>query len=80
MRVTIIADENRINVEGFSHDVDCSSLEGVHVVQWYGDHGELEYWNGLGSKTLRTNTHFEDFEPFQFLLDAWEIEAKKNVA
>jgi hypothetical protein len=50
MRVTIIVEENRVNVEGQSETVDCSSLmaEDVHAVQWYGTSGEVEYFNAPG--------------------------------
>lgn len=77
MRVTIIAEENRVNVEGFSETVDCSSLmPDVHVVQWYGEYGEIEYWNGIGSKAIRMPTKFDDLSPFQYLVDAWEVAAR----
>lgn len=80
MQVTIIPGENRVSVEGMSETVDCSSYEDISVVQWYGDHGEIEWWNGLGVKRLRTNTIIDDISPFQPLIDAWEVEARKDVA
>lgn len=81
MRITAIIEENRVNVEGFSHTVDCSALmPDIHVIQWYGDHGEIEYHNGIGATTLRMPTKIDDFSPFQFLVDAWEVEAKKDAA
>lgn len=79
MRVTIIPVENRVSVEGMSEAVDCFSYEDINAVQWYGDHGEIEYWNGLGAKKLRANTVIDDFTPFQHLIDLWEIEAKKKI-
>jgi hypothetical protein len=43
MRVVIIAEENRVSVEGQSETVDLSTLdEDIHVVQWYGTVGEVE--------------------------------------
>lgn len=80
MRVVIFPGENRVSVEGMSESVDCSSYEDINVVQWYGDHGEIEYWNGLGAKKIRMNTTIDDFSPFQHLVDAWELEAQNNVA
>lgn len=78
MRVTIIVEENRVNVEGFSHTVDCSQLstEGIHVVQWYGSAGEIEYWNAPGATNIKGNVAIEDFSPYQKFVDAWEVEAK----
>lgn len=80
MRVTIVPAENRVSVQGMSETVDCSSYDDISVVQWYGDHGEIEWWNGLGAENLRINTAIDDISPFQHLIDAWEVEAKKNVA
>ncbi|WP_439366040.1 hypothetical protein ACNJYD_08960 [Bradyrhizobium sp. DASA03005] len=79
MRVTIIPLENRIIVEGFSEAVDCSSLDpAIHVVHWYGEHGEIEFVNTAG--TVKANETITDFAAYQHLVDAWELEAQKNVA
>ncbi len=82
MRVTIIPSDNRVSVEGISETIDCSSVlemcADINVIQWYGDHGEIEYWNGPGSR-IKMNTAFDDFEIFQHLVDAWEVEAQKPV-
>lgn len=75
MRVTIIIEENRVSVEGMSETVDCSSYEDLHVVQWYGAFGEIEYFNAPGAQP-KSNTQIDDFAPFQHLVDAWEIMAK----
>lgn len=80
MRVTIIVEENRVNVEGFSETVDCSALytSGVHVIQWYGAQGEVEYWNPPGQITgIKAPQAITDFSPYQKYVDAWEVEAQK---
>jgi hypothetical protein len=69
-----------VNVEGASENVDCSSLGDIHAIQWYGTHGEIEYFNPPGKMFgLKGPTHFDDFEPFQYLVDAWEVEAQKLI-
>jgi hypothetical protein len=79
MRVTIIVEENRVNVEGQSETVDCSSLADVHVVQWYGSFGEIEYFNAPGGAgVLKDNEHITDFTTYQKFVDAWTVEAKKE--
>lgn len=83
MRVTIIPDENRVNVEGFSETVDCSSVfkidPDIHVVQWYSDHGEIEYFNPPGKMFgVKVNKAITDFAPFQSLVDAWEVAARAS--
>jgi hypothetical protein len=77
MRVTIIVEENRVNVEGKSETVDCSALyaKDVHVIQWYDTSGEIEYFNAPGATTIKGNVAITDFTPYQPLLDVWEVAA-----
>lgn len=42
-RITIVVPDNLVIVDGVSHAIDCSSLAGVHALQWYGTHGDVEY-------------------------------------
>jgi len=79
MRVTIIVEENRVNVEGQSETVDCTALyaEDVHVIQWSGTSGEVEYFNIPGATTLKGNVAITDFALYQKFVDAWTVEAKK---
>lgn len=78
MRVTVIAEDNIVLVEGFGQPVDLTELydSGIHAIQWYGTFGEVEYYNGPGVTNIRGNTHFDDFSPFQYLVDAWEVAAR----
>jgi hypothetical protein len=79
MRVIIIAEENRVSIEGQSETVDLSTLdEDIYVVQWYGTFGEIEYFNAPGAK-VKANKPIDDFSPFQKFVDAWTVEAKKLV-
>lgn len=43
MRVAIVVPDDLVVVDGVSHTVDCSALTGVHAVQWYDTHGDVEY-------------------------------------
>ena len=69
MRVTIIAEENRVNVEGQSESVDCTALyaDNVHVIQWYGTEGEIEYFTPRGSP-IKGNEAITDFAPYTWML------------
>lgn len=79
MRVTIVAEENRVNVEGFSHEVDCSDLGSVHVIQWHGTFGEIEYWHPPGQREVRSNTQFTEYdEVVKPYVDAWEVAARAS--
>jgi hypothetical protein len=72
MRVTIIAEENRVNVEGQSKTVDLSTLaEDIHVVQWYGTVGEVEFKTDYVENTRKHNERITDFAPYQKFVDAW---------
>lgn len=78
MRVVIIQEDNRVSVEGFSETVDLSTLdEGIHVVQWYGTVGEIEYKHDYVANTKAPNVRITDFTPYQKYVDAWMVEAQK---
>lgn len=81
MRVTIIADDSVVSVEGFAETVDLSALdEDIHAVQWYDTVGEIEYKQDYIKGTRKANERIEDFAPFQQFVDAWQVEAQKDVA
>jgi hypothetical protein len=78
MRVVIIAEDNRVSVEGFSETVDLSTLdEDIHVVQWYGTVGEVEFKHDYIANTKAPNVRITDFAPYQKYVDAWMVEAQK---
>jgi hypothetical protein len=80
MRVTIIAEENRVNVEGQSETVDLSTLDqAIHVVQWYGTVGEVEYIYDFVANTKKANERISSFADYQKFVDAWEVAAKLPV-
>ena len=78
MRVIIIAEDSRVSVEGQSEIVDLSTLdEEIHVVQWYGTVGEVEYKNDYVANTKKMNDRITDLTPYQKFVDAWTVEAQK---
>lgn len=80
MRVTIIASDSTVYVEGQAEKVDCSSLdEEIHAIQWYDGRGEIEYKMDYVNNTQRMNFTIVDFSPYQHLVDLWMIEAQKEI-
>jgi hypothetical protein len=78
MRVVIVAEDSRVSVEGQSEKVDLSTLdEDIHVIQWYGTVGEVEYKNDYVANTKKRNDRITDFAPYQKYVDAWMVEAQK---
>jgi hypothetical protein len=78
MRVVIVAEDSRVSVEGQSEKVDLSTLdEDIHVVQWYGTVGEVEYKHNYIKNTKAPNVRITDFTPYQKYVDAWMVEAQK---
>jgi len=82
--VTIIRPDNYVladTPEGVQEArlVDCSSLPPeVSVVQWFGDHGWIEYVNdisqfGKPDFVFRANEPITDFEQYQPYLAAWAM-------
>lgn len=76
MRVTIIHD-NTVVVDGVAFGVDTSALPAaVHVVQWDGARGEIEYGmtvcDHCGVRSKKGNETFFNFTPYQPYVDAWQ--------
>lgn len=86
MRLTIISDDGAVGVDGeFFSELDLSALDpAIHAIQWYGEHGEVEFKtrfeNGVFVKP--ENQVITDVSPYQFAIDAWHaaIDAKINAA
>lgn len=80
MRVSVIRDENTVNVDGVKVSVDCSKLDAeIHAVQWYGGRGEIEFAPHFSDEgwTKRPNQVFTSMEPYQYLVDAHSVEAAR---
>ena len=64
MRVTIIADDAAVYVDGVAlGPIDLTGLSSdIHAVQWYDTHGEIELRSGQ-------NELISDFSPFHVFVD-----------
>ena len=82
MHIAIHVEPNQVFIEGRFNDVDCTELaaQDIHAVQWYDDHGEVEFKSEYLPDEKREhrepNQHITDFTPYQPYVDAW-IEQEK---
>jgi len=77
MRVTIIVPDDMVIVDGRPIPVDCSELnQNIRVVQWYDDHGEIEFDNAPG-RNFRRNGRINDLSDFKSIVDTWQALADK---
>ena len=75
MRVTIIPTEHRVNVDGISMSVDCSSLPSdIHAIQWYETMGWIEYKKtGIKRTAIGSTPHKQitSIDEYHGLLQEW---------
>ncbi len=70
MRVTIIADDGKVGVDGVFRSVNLSALDAnIHAVQWDGTVGHIEF------KDRSPNEVIDDFAAFQSFVAAWTAAA-----
>lgn len=88
MRITIVADDNLVIVDGVSaYGVDLSGLDPtVHAVQWDGARGDIEYRSDPDTGDRKMNFCIVDETPYLIYVDrynarlsqlATEAEAKR---
>jgi hypothetical protein len=78
MRATIIVSDNMVSVDdrGF-YPVDCAALaaEGKSAVQWYGEHGEVEFVTTVDPEkkifVRAPNELIDDVEPYEPYFEEW---------
>lgn len=75
MRLVITDQENnmmQVGIDGvFYENLNGSQLaEDIHAVQWYGDHGEVEYKDPATGK-MTHNEEITSISEFQFAVNAW---------
>ncbi len=69
MKVTIIKSENKVVIDGETRPVDLSALNaGIHVIQFDGVRGEIEWKQGMQGDNARFITNLD---PYQSYLDEW---------
>jgi hypothetical protein len=84
MRLTIVADDNAVGVDGeFFSGLDLAQLNSsIHAVQWYGEYGEVEYKTSFENDALvkPANVLISDVAPYQFAVDAWNTAKAQAIA
>ena len=64
-KVTIIADDGKVGVDGVFRQVSLAGLDpDIHAVQWDGTAGEIEYRRGT-NKANEIITQFNQFAAFE---------------
>lgn len=77
MRMSIIKNGGVVVIDGEPmFGIDMSSLPpDFHALQWYGEHGNIEYFDPLVGQ--HSNENITDVSPYQSFISAWN--EKKNV-
>lgn len=70
MKVSIIPEDSMVIIDGVAKSgIDLSSIDpSYHAIQWYGDRGEIEVYDG---HTPIENRPITSLDEFQFAIDAW---------
>lgn len=78
MKLVIVADDKRVCIDELCFDnLDVSSLDtSIHAIQWNGEWGEIEYKSVFadGQITKPQNQVITDVTPYQWAVDAWNVE------
>lgn len=78
MRVSIIKDNNTVNVDGEAYAVDCTGLPvDFHALQWDGTSGEIEYrmvvCSHCSTRSKKPNVFINDMTSYLPYVDAWTV-------
>lgn len=72
MQLTIIVPDNTIIIDGRALPIDCSTLDpNIRIVQWYDDHGEIEFDNVPG-QDFRRNGKINSLSGLSQVIEAWQ--------
>ena len=78
MKLVIVADDKRVCIDELCFDdLDVSALDtSIHAIQWNGECGEIEYKSVFadGQITKPQNQVITDVTPYQWAVDAWNVE------
>lgn len=83
MRLTILKEDTYIAIDGVAfHHADLSRLpEDFHALQWYDDHGEIEWLQPHPHKKLmRGNEEITSLEGYEWVIDEWTAAKNRNEA
>jgi hypothetical protein len=79
MRLTIVADDKLVIVDGRALKIDLTGLDSrIHAVQWDGAKGEIEYRAHDEDGNRQHNSKIRDISPYQLFVERWH--AAKAVA
>ena len=73
MKFVLVKPDNVVCVDGVCQQgVDLSSLPAdVHAIQWFGDHGEIEFVDA--TKQHARIEHFTDMSPYTKYLNEYTV-------
>lgn len=79
MRMTILADDNSVAIDGEGYgNLNLSFLDPtIHAVQWYDTHGEVEHKDPATGK-MTANREIQNIDEFQQAITVWQ--AAKDAA
>lgn len=79
-RIVIAASDDKICMRDEFYDVDCTRLRdmGINAVQWYGEHGEIDYIQTPG-QPFRLNDQIDDLTMFEPELNEWPGAREKKL-
>lgn len=71
-RLTYVAEDSVIGINGEFYKVEEFSVDqNIRAIQWYGETGEVEYFDGSANETIDTIS--------DSFVSAWELGKKKSV-
>lgn len=69
MRLTIIPSDKVVIIDGIAlHNLDFTIANDIHAIQWYEDHGEVEYTDGSPNEAI------DDISLYQSVIDVYNTE------
>jgi len=83
MRVTIIADDSAVYVDGEAITVDLAGIDpDIHAIQWYDTWGEVEFTTDFSKypPTRKPNMFITDLSPYQVFVDRRAVAVQKRLA
>lgn len=74
MRMTILADDNSVAIDGEGYgNLNLSFLDPtIHAVQWYDTHGEVEHKDPTTGK-MTANREIQSIDEFQQAITVWQV-------
>ena len=64
MRVTVIPSDRAIGIDGQFLFLDYTADSNIHAIQWYDDHGEMEFEDHRPNRKLTENDYTAEVKPY----------------